>query len=193
MRWVVRSLFNDGQQGQAVDFKLKLNMLTANVMARLVLNRRFTGYMHPTAEEEAKAHDFKDIIEELFILAGAFVEADFLPWLRLLDIGGKEKRLKALRVRLDAFLDDILDEHKEKRCRGAIEEKDKDMVDVLLNAMYEQNPADHTQRIDINEIKSTILVHKPPENPNSCISLMCLDLDRLAYQGSLTDDSPRKD
>lgn len=154
---LARSVLNDTQQEQVVDFKLKLNALTANVVARIVLNRRFTGCVDSTAEEEAEAHEFKEIIEELFILQGTFLIADYLPWLRPLDLGGTEKRMKTLRVRLDAFLDKILDEHEEKRQQGPIAEDDKDMIDVLLNEMYEQDPKE-THRIDVNNIKSTILV-----------------------------------
>jgi len=158
MPWHGRSVLSDTQQGQVIDFKLKLNALTANVVARIVLNKRFTGCVDSTAEEEAEAHEFKEIIEELFILQGTFLIGDYLPWLRPLDLGGTEKRMKALRVRIDQFLDKILHEHEAKRAKGPIAEEDKDMIDVLLNERDAQDPAD-SHHIDLNNIKSTILVN----------------------------------
>ena len=156
--YICRSVLHDTQQGQGVvDFKLKLNALTANVIARIVLNKRFTGCVDSTAAEEAEAHEFKEIIEELFILQGTFMIGDFVPWLRPLDLGGTEKRMKALRVRLDHFLDKIIHEHEAKRAKGVIAEEDKDMVDVLLNEMEGQAPEEEN-RIDLNNVKSTILV-----------------------------------
>lgn len=154
---MARNVLNDAQQGQIVDFKLKLNALTANVVARIVLNKRFTGCVDSTAQEEAEAHEFKEIIEELFILQGTFMIGDYIPWLRPLDLGGTEKRMKALRVRIDGFLDKIINEHEAKRRKGPIKEEDKDMIDVLLNELYEQDPKE-TQKLDMNNIKSTILV-----------------------------------
>jgi hypothetical protein len=135
-----RNVLNDAQKGQPVDFKLKLNALTANVVARIVLNKRFTGCVDSTAQEEAEAHEFKEIIEELFILQGKFMIGDYIPWLRPLDLGGTEKRMKDLAKRIDAFLDGIIDEHELKRQKGPIAEEDKDMIDVLLNEMYQQDP-----------------------------------------------------
>lgn len=154
---MARNVLNDAQQGQIVDFKLKLNALTANVVARIVLNKRFTGCVDSTAQEEAEAHEFKEIIEELFILQGTFMIGDYIPWLRPLDLGGTEKRMKALRVRIDGFLDKIINDHETKRRKGPIKEEDKDMIDVLLNELYEQDPKE-TQKLDMNNIKSTILV-----------------------------------
>ncbi|KAG0624183.1 hypothetical protein M758_3G229800 [Ceratodon purpureus] len=156
MRYMIRSVLNDAHQGQPVDFKLKLNALTANVVARIVLNKRFTGCVDSTAEEEAEAHEFMEIIEELFILQGTFMIGDYLPWLRPLDLGGTERRMKVLRARLDAFLDKILHEHEEKRDNGHIAEEDKDIIDVLLNEMYKQD-TNEAKRIDMNNVKSTIL------------------------------------
>ncbi|KAG0562564.1 hypothetical protein KC19_9G156400 [Ceratodon purpureus] len=81
---------------------------------------------------------------------------DYIPWLRPLDLGGTEKRMKNLAKRIDAFLDGIIDEHELKRQKGPIAEEDKDMIDVLLNEMYQQDPKE-THKIDMNNIKSTIL------------------------------------
>lgn len=171
-----RSILDDAHQGRLIDLKLKINALTANIVARMVLNKRFTGCIDSTVETEAEAHQFKEMMEEHFLLLGVFMIGDYIPWLSPLDLGGTEKRMKALRKRLDAFLDDILEVHEVKRAKGPIPEEDQDVIDVLLNEMYQQD-SNESKQLDTNNVKSTILVcqsypfhswfpPKPPKTQN---------------------------
>jgi cytochrome P450 family 1 subfamily A polypeptide 1 len=89
------------------------------------------------------------------VLLGTFVIADYLPWLRPMDLGGTEKRMQQLRVRLDAFCTEIIEEHEVKRLKGPIAEQDKSMIDLLLNEMHEQ---DNVDPIDLDNLRSTIIV-----------------------------------
>lgn len=66
------------------------------MVARIVPSKRFTGSVDSTAVDEAEAHEFKEIIEELFVLLGTFLISDYLPWLCPLDLGGAERRMKML-------------------------------------------------------------------------------------------------
>lgn len=152
-----RSILNDANQRRLIDLKLEVNALTANVVTRMVLNKRFMRCVDSTAEEESRAQQFKEIMKDHFTLQGIFMIGDYIPWLRPLDLGGKEKRMKALRKRLDAFLNEILDDHEVKRAKGPIAEEDQDMIDVLLNEMHQQDP-NEPHKMDLNNIKSTILV-----------------------------------
>ncbi|XP_024400329.1 flavonoid 3'-monooxygenase isoform X2 [Physcomitrium patens] len=150
------SILNDANQRRLIDLKLEVNALTANVVTRMVLNKRFMRCVDSTAEEESRAQQFKEIMKDHFTLQGIFMIGDYIPWLRPLDLGGKEKRMKALRKRLDAFLNEILDDHEVKRAKGPIAEEDQDMIDVLLNEMHQQDP-NEPHKMDLNNIKSTIL------------------------------------
>jgi len=138
-----------------VDVKLRLNVKLTNEIFRMVLGYRFSGSGRP--EEDAEGHDFKDVIDELQQLKGLFMFGDFVPWLRFLDIGGIEKRMKAVQGRLDTFLNKVVAEHEAKRRKGPIAESDKDMVDVLLRTMHDQDPRTPV-KLDVEGIKATVMV-----------------------------------
>lgn len=94
------------------------------------------------------------------MLEGLFVIADYLPWLRPLDLQGTERKMQALRVRLDAFCAEIIEEHEVKWQKGPIAEQDKCLIDFLLHEMHEQdlNESKMEDRIDLDNLRSTIIV-----------------------------------
>jgi hypothetical protein len=139
-----------------VTVKSKLNMMVANQVFRMVLNRRLSG---EEGDLDAESHEFKYIVMEMMHLKGLFMPGDYVPWLRPFDIGGTEKRIKALQRRWDAFLDIVLKEHEEKQRKGVIAESDKDMVDVLLHTMHTQDPKD-SESLDVDNIKATVMVRQ---------------------------------
>lgn len=110
-----------------------------------------------------ETQEFKEIIKELFVLLGTFAIADYLPWLRPLDLGGLEKRMQQLRVRLDAICTEFIEEHEVKRRTGPVVKKDKSVIDVLLNEMHEQDNTESAAAvdpIDLDNLRSTIIVRK---------------------------------
>ncbi|KAG0562545.1 hypothetical protein KC19_9G155100 [Ceratodon purpureus] len=156
---MIRSITHHVQQGKLVTFKMEGMAFMANVMARLVLNRRFTAGINSTAEEVDKAKHFAYLVHELFELEGMLVIADYVPWLGFLDIGGAQKRMKALFPLLDKFLNQIIAEHEVKRQKGPIAEEDEDMVDVLLNATNGKANQDKVgdEHLDMDNVKAALM------------------------------------
>ncbi|KAG0605960.1 hypothetical protein M758_9G101700 [Ceratodon purpureus] len=156
---MIRSITHHVQQGKLVTFKMEGMAFMANVMARLVLNRRFTAGINSTAEEVDKAKHFAYLVHELFELEGMLVIADYVPWLGFLDIGGAQKRMKALFPLLDEFLNQIIAEHEVKRQKGPIAEEDEDMVDVLLNATNGKANQDKVgdEHLDMDNVKAALM------------------------------------
>lgn len=159
----------------------KLSRMVANQIFRMVLNRRLSGDEFK-GDEDADDHEFKSIVVEMQHIKGLFMAGDYVPWLRPFDIGGIEKRMKALRKRWDAFLDIVLDEHEKRRRErkgGAIAESDKDMVDVLLHVMHTQDTKDSGERLDVDNIKATVMVSRitPKQQqiyPHTPLSVECI-------------------
>ncbi|KAJ0075352.1 hypothetical protein Patl1_35104 [Pistacia atlantica] len=71
--------------------------------------------------------EFKEMLEELFLLNGVLDIGDSIPWVGFLDLQGYRKRMKAVMKKLDRFYEHVLDEHD-----GRGKNTSKDMVDVLL-------------------------------------------------------------
>ncbi|KAI8549880.1 hypothetical protein RHMOL_Rhmol06G0059500 [Rhododendron molle] len=73
---------------------------------------------------------YRVALKEFFELAGAFIIADAIPFLRWLDMGGYEKKMKTTAKKMDDLLQLWLDEHKRRRNSGGVApEAEKDFMD----------------------------------------------------------------
>lgn len=104
--------------------------LTINFIAQMVLSKRY--FSNDPAEESAEAAEFKYVMLEQFFLLGSIFPADSFPFLKPFDIGGLQKRTKALLPRFQGILTKILDERRAQRKQEGDAHVDIDMVDVLL-------------------------------------------------------------
>ncbi|KAL9673679.1 hypothetical protein QQ045_029940 [Rhodiola kirilowii] len=69
-------------------------------------------YYGEGAEDSAEAKEFLEMIPAMLELSAASNPADFLPFLRLFDFGGNEKKMIKLKKRVDQFLQNLIDECK---------------------------------------------------------------------------------
>ncbi|CAA6659317.1 unnamed protein product [Spirodela intermedia] len=123
--------------GAAVLLKDHLNLLSLSVISRMVLGRTYTG--EEAATDVVSPEEFKKMLDELFLLNGVLNIGDMIPWLDFLDLQGYVRRMKALSVKFDAFLDRVLEEHEDRRGRAGPEFVPADMVDVLLQLADDPN------------------------------------------------------
>ncbi|GAA0143657.1 oxygenase [Lithospermum erythrorhizon] len=98
--------------------------------------------------------EFIRIMQEFSKLFGEFNIADFVPWLSWVDPHGLTDRLVKARASLDGFIDNIIDDHLEKKkCLKNV--LVGDMVDELL-AFYSEDETQVTEYDDLqNAMKLT--------------------------------------
>ncbi|XP_055836055.1 cytochrome P450 CYP82D47-like [Solanum dulcamara] len=112
-----------------MEMKEWIGDIVMNTMGRILF-----GKGRSSNEEEGinKAHKS---IRRFFELLGTFVVADFIPYLRWLDIGGHEKAMKQTAKEMDSFVEEWLAEHKTKRVsKGIIKSGEgEDFMDVMLS------------------------------------------------------------
>jgi flavonoid 3'-monooxygenase len=89
----------------------------------------------------------------LMVLGGVFNIGDFTPSLEWLDLQGLQAKMKKLHKRFDAFLTNIIEEHKTSISKS---EKHKDLLSTLLS-LKEETDEDGNQLTDI-EIKGLLMV-----------------------------------
>ncbi|MFQ6644746.1 hypothetical protein Gotur_019647 [Gossypium turneri] len=122
--------------GTQIVLKDHLSSLSLNVISRMVFGKKYT---EGSGENEiVTPNEFKEMLDELFLLNGVLDIGDSIPWLRFLDLQGYIKRMKALSKKFDRFLEHVLDEHNARR-EGAEDYVAKDMVDVLLQLSEDPN------------------------------------------------------
>ncbi|XP_031247580.1 trimethyltridecatetraene synthase-like [Pistacia vera] len=110
--------------GKPIILKDHFSNLSLNVISRMVLGKKYT---EKSESEIVTPKEFKEMLEELFLLNGVLDIGDSIPWVGFLDLQGYRKRMKAVMKKLDRFYEHVLDEHD-----GRGKNTSKDMVDVLL-------------------------------------------------------------
>ncbi|KAG8477816.1 hypothetical protein CXB51_027734 [Gossypium anomalum] len=134
MKLLLQGLYESS--GVPIVLKDRLSDLSLNVISRMVFGKKYT---EGTGENEiVTPKEFKEMLDELFLLNGVLDIGDSIPWLRFLDLQGNIKRMKALSKKFDKFLEHVLDEHNARR-RHFKDYVAKDMVDVLLQLADDPN------------------------------------------------------
>ncbi|CAA0839449.1 Cytochrome P450 82C4 [Striga hermonthica] len=131
----------DGSGRALVDMKRWFGDLSMNIVLRMVVGKRFSG----SGEETGR---WQEVMRDFFKLAGQFVVADALPYLRWLDIGGHEKRMKKNARELDGIVRGWLEEHRHRQG-----EYSPDFMDIMLSVSKEARL--HTEYDDDTIIKAT--------------------------------------
>ncbi|XP_024543891.1 cytochrome P450 703A2 isoform X1 [Selaginella moellendorffii] len=118
-------------ENNIVELRHLFGSLASNNLARMLLGKRFFG---PGVTGPRDGSEHRSLIYDAFALVNAFNLADYLPFLRWLDVQGYEKKIKDIMNRTDRLYDAVIEEHRSKRTSA---EKDGDsttnkFVDVLL-------------------------------------------------------------
>ncbi|KAA8528480.1 hypothetical protein F0562_035835 [Nyssa sinensis] len=134
VRSVIRRLFR-ASAGDQVDMKKVFFEMMLNVMMRMIAGKRYYGENVAEVEQAAR---FREIVVETFLLAGATNIGDFLPILNWVGVTGAEKRLMALQKKRNAFMQELIEEHRRGMGidNGGSDEsggKKKTMIEVLLS------------------------------------------------------------
>ncbi|KAI3821091.1 hypothetical protein L1987_08648 [Smallanthus sonchifolius] len=90
-----------------VNIKQWFGNLIVNMVVRMMFGNHF---LHC----EQNRDQFQKAIERFVDMLGAFVPSDAIPWLRWLDLGGYEKKMKKTAIEMDDVINGWLEDHKKK-------------------------------------------------------------------------------
>ncbi|OVA03795.1 Cytochrome P450 [Macleaya cordata] len=133
-RALIKALY--ASRGRPINLKDHLSDVTLNVLSRIVLGKK---YLDESEYSFVTPRDFKEMLDELFLLNGVLNIGDSIPWLGFLDLQGYVKRMKVLGKKFDRFMEQVLDEHNDRRYGAGKDFVAKDMVDVLLQLSDDPN------------------------------------------------------
>ncbi|GLJ31809.1 hypothetical protein SUGI_0639960 [Cryptomeria japonica] len=143
---MVASIWQESGEGtQCVDVKKRLSSVTQKITCRMFASRTYSD------NDLIGGLGFKQMVDEMFTVAGAFCIGDFIPYLDWLDLHGFRRRMKAVHKIFDGFAEKVIDEHildNGKRNKDRV----KDIVDVLLSKAETES-----ETISRTHIKATIL------------------------------------
>ncbi|XP_010464230.1 PREDICTED: cytochrome P450 81D1-like [Camelina sativa] len=123
-----------GNDSVRVNLRPLFSTLTFNIVMSMIAGKR---------EQDEEAKKFRELVRDVFELAGVTYVGDFLPILKILDFDGNIKRMKILFTRMDKFFQDLVDE--QRRNRGKTE-YEKTMITHLLS-LQESEPEYYTDDI----------------------------------------------
>lgn len=139
-----------------MELKSHLVSMISNIVSRMVLNRRYAGLAEGEGTMQHQVEkDFPEMVQTHFRLSGLFVPGDFIPALKWLDLGGFEAQMKKHSKRMDAFVSEILIQHRDRRVRGPVPADEHDYVDVLLDQM---DMKDASFTLSEDNVKALLLV-----------------------------------
>ncbi|KAG6388740.1 hypothetical protein SASPL_150172 [Salvia splendens] len=95
-----------------VELRPLLSILTFNNMMRMIAGKRYFGVEDKDNEE---AREFRDLLKDVFKFTGVANPGDFMPLLRWIDYKNFEKNLSALTIKIDAFLQRLIEEHRSNK------------------------------------------------------------------------------
>jgi cytochrome P450 len=135
------------KRGKPITVRDHFSDLSFSVISRLVLGRK---YMAESEDEKdmLSLKEFKEVLDEMFLLNGVLVIGDFIPWLAFLDLQGYIKRMKAVAKKMDMFMEHALEEHHARR-KGLKDYEPRDMLDILLQVADDPNLEVKLDRIGV--------------------------------------------
>ncbi|KAL7603834.1 hypothetical protein Lser_V15G18855 [Lactuca serriola] len=162
-----------------VDMKQLFQNLILNVVVRVVSGKRFS----PDDKEGVR---FQKVIRKFFVLLGTFVVSDFIPYLKPLDLGGYEKKMKMTGEEMYGIVTGWLEDHKRVRAEekhAQQHERSQVFMDVLISVV-EGAPQDEFRGFDHDTVIKA-----------ACLTILAAGLDTtsvtLTWTLSLLLNNPR--
>ncbi|XP_074282502.1 cytochrome P450 CYP82D47-like [Silene latifolia] len=156
-----------------VDMKQLFGNFTYKTMIRIISGKQLSV----NSDESLR---FQKAIKGFFKYVGGFIIGDAIPFLRWLDLGGKEKDMKRVFKDLDDIIEGWLQEHKENNKSN--KQDNQDFMDVMLSVL------DHDATKDCNFDADTI-------NKATCLAMITGGTDTspvtLTWAYSLLMNNPQ--
>ncbi|KAL1568000.1 cytochrome P450 71AU50-like isoform X1 [Salvia divinorum] len=121
----VESLKEASRLHISVDLSEKVPSLTAEMSCRTVFGKKYN-------DKDIDERGFKAVIQEAMKLLSVPNLGDYFPFLRVLDLQGLTRKMKALAKVFDDFFERVIEEHVQA---GDRPEQAKDIVDTMMSIM----------------------------------------------------------
>ncbi|CAN6182439.1 unnamed protein product [Urochloa humidicola] len=136
LRALLRELHASAGAGQVVSLKELLSTMSLNMIARTVLGRKAVDAGEVVTSGAGGSvttwKEFRWMLDELFLVNGVLNVGDWIPWLAWMDLQGYVRRMKRVGKMFDRFMENVVEEHDQRRRREGDAFVARDMVDRLL-------------------------------------------------------------
>ncbi|KAK4489091.1 hypothetical protein RD792_004885 [Penstemon davidsonii] len=146
---MIEKIKNSCNEKKVINLGEMFAFLANDIICRVALGKKYN--------DGEKGKKFKEVLETLGLLLGAFNVGEFIPWLFWIKyVNGMDAKVRKVAKQIDDFLEFVVEEHKnEIRRMGNEDNKNgKDFVDVLLEIHRSE---DSGFALDSISIKAVIL------------------------------------
>ncbi|KAH9781908.1 cytochrome p450 [Citrus sinensis] len=130
---LIRFLFEKSKSGGSVSITDELLKFTNNIISQMMLSIRCSG-------KGGQAEECRTLAREVTEIFGEFNISDIIWIFKSFDIQGFRRRFKDIHRRFDSLLENIItNREKLRKEKKESEEKVKDLLDILLDVLENQN------------------------------------------------------
>ncbi|KAK8595502.1 hypothetical protein V6N13_016869 [Hibiscus sabdariffa] len=153
-------------KGEPINLTNMFMVVSGNVVSRCILSHK--------SEEENGWSKFGELVRRILVLFTGFCIGDMFPYLRWADVlTGYIPSMKAVSAEMDAFLDQVIQEHRALESRGQVTQK-KDFVSIIMqlqkDGMFDNLTQDNikailllpAEKVDMTELYGLAVSLKTP-------------------------------
>ncbi|XP_019186318.1 PREDICTED: 3,9-dihydroxypterocarpan 6A-monooxygenase-like isoform X2 [Ipomoea nil] len=118
------------EKGESCDVGIRFMAMTNNLVCRLMMSTR-------CSTNENESSEIREIAKGITLLSGQVSAGEIFGPLKKYDLFGAGKKIKALLLRFDKFMEGIIMQHENELQAGKKEKKD--MMDILLGIADDPN------------------------------------------------------
>ncbi|XP_024371882.1 cytochrome P450 750A1 isoform X2 [Physcomitrium patens] len=137
-----------------VNLRIHLKSMIGNIISRMAVGQRLCAKPEECESEEQlrEVASLREVMDNVAFCIGAVNLADYIPALKWLDLQGLERRFKKTFQIMNSVSGEIIAKHQERRKLSNPTDKQKDLIDVLLDDM--EKPQDGSPRVTMDSIKA---------------------------------------
>ncbi|KAG8632548.1 cytochrome P450 CYP82D47 [Manihot esculenta] len=157
----IKGLYQEWIKNKSNNDKLKIEMkrwlwdITLNVILKIIVGKRYVEYANVGEGQESDA--WREAMREFMELSGVFAVSDALPYLRWLDLGGVERKMKKVLKQLDPVIEEWLEERKQKK-GASVTKGEEDFMEALLSILNDSKELSNRDVDTINKATCLSLI-----------------------------------
>lgn len=135
VRYLYEHCRRDGCGGAVVDVREAARQYSGNVIRKMMFNRRYFGLGRDDGGPGFEEVEHVEALFSVVSLEYSFAVADYLTWLRWLDLDGHEKEMKKAIGIVNKYHDPLIDERIRKWRSGSdgrVKKEPEDLLDVMI-------------------------------------------------------------
>nr|AAF66543.1 cytochrome P450 CYP79E1 [Triglochin maritima] len=168
MRYITYQCNTSGDtNGAIIDVRFALRHYCANVIRRMLFGKRYFGSGGEGGGPGKEEIEHVDATFDVLGLIYAFNAADYVSWLKFLDLHGQEKKVKKAIDVVNKYHDSVIESRRERKVEGREDKDPEDLLDVLLSL----KDSNGKPLLDVEEIKAQIadLTYATVDNPSNAV------------------------